>query len=134
MRDEQVADLVREVYAQKLRGVDLTDAILARTTERSSAKPRSSRARWARVSSSALVLGALVLGAIGVARREAPSGFGEKAPAPAALRAVEREPEGGGVAIRSVDFGGTQGAIFLVPGGERDTMVVWTFEELKDEG
>lgn len=36
------------------------------------------------------------------------------------------------VAIESVDFGATRGAIFLVSAGVTDTMVVWTLDEPPD--
>lgn len=39
-----------------------------------------------------------------------------------------------GVSIQSVDFGSTNGVIFMVSAGEGDTMVVWTLEDANDKG
>jgi hypothetical protein len=43
--------------------------------------------------------------------------------------AAEMVAEAPPVSIESVDFGATQGAIFLVSAGVTDTMVVWTLDE-----
>lgn len=43
--------------------------------------------------------------------------------------AAEQLREAPSVSIESVDFGPTQGAIFLVSAGVTDTMVVWTMDE-----
>lgn len=140
MTEDDVGDLVRELYARKLKGVDLTDAILARTTQ---AKPSRS-ARRSKLFSGGLALAASLMMLAGAFAMR-----GHLSVAPVTARPVipnapvhgtsagkVRAPENTTPETHTtaVDFGGTQGAIFLVSNGEHDTMVVWTFEEPKDEG
>ncbi|MGC4092423.1 MAG: hypothetical protein QM756_32010 [Polyangiaceae bacterium] len=67
-----------------------------------------------------------------VARGPGPQGVAVNAPvaAPvAAISAPEQDPPEQSVAIERVDFGGSQGAVFLVPGPDDRTLVVWTLDD-----
>ncbi|HET9955137.1 MAG TPA: hypothetical protein VFQ61_11570 [Polyangiaceae bacterium] len=54
------------------------------------------------------------------------------APAPA-ISVPDPEPPEQSVAVERVDFGSSQGAIFLVPNADERTLVVWTLDELTDD-
>jgi anti-sigma factor RsiW len=55
--------------------------------------------------------------------------------APAAVVAApEPDPPGESVAIERIDFGEDPGAIFLVPGSDERTVVIWTMDEATDNG
>ena len=64
----------------------------------------------------------------------APVGSVQKPAGSVAVASLPTEPAEAGVSIQSVDFGTTSGAIFLVPAGQSETMVVWTLEDANDKG
>ena len=140
-----IGDLVREVEASRTAPTDLADQILARTigaAPRRRAKHR--RPAWQRLAP--LGAGALALAAafalfVTSSRQTEPQASRVvearriEPPAPSIAVAVAPvEPAGAGVSIQSVDFGSTQGAIFLISAGESETMVVWTLEDANDKG
>jgi hypothetical protein len=51
-----------------------------------------------------------------------------------AISAPEPDPPEQSVAIERIDFGEDPGAIFLVPGVEERTIVVWTIDAATDNG
>jgi hypothetical protein len=157
-----VGELVREVHARRAKDVDLTDSILARVhaetprvhAETPRVEPPRVRSRPARLevpatrrwerfapAGAALALAAMIALFVTSYRAtlpEPPRGTAAPAGSPrpivASIENLPSEAREIGVSIQSVDFGSTQGAIFMVPGGESDTMVVWTLEEGNDKG
>lgn len=141
-----LGDLVREVASSRAAPPDLADAILARTAGAPVPARRSLPGRrWPRLAAPAAGMLALAAAAVLVinssqkAERTSQAMSVASAPAlkPAASVALAARPSEGveaGVSIQSVDFGSTQGAIFLVPGGQSETMVVWTLEDANDKG
>jgi anti-sigma factor RsiW len=135
-----LGSLVREVESERKLPADFTDRVMDGVLAQRSSKTRRSRRlpATALAAASALALAA----AIGLWLREtgtpaAPSAAltgttaAEGSPSAAVREAFEAEhlAEAPSVSIESVDFGATQGAIFLVSAGVTDTMVVWTLDE-----
>lgn len=138
-----IGELVREAEAARAVPPDLADEILARTIGTAPRRPaRDRKPAWQRFAAAgAGVLALAAMLALVVTRRaepQAPAAVEARRmemPAPSVAVAVApSEPEGSGVSIQSVDFGSTQGAIFLVSGAESETMVVWTLEDTNDKG
>jgi hypothetical protein len=144
-----VGELVREVHARRAKDVDLTDSILARVRAEPPRVPRPARIdvpatrRWERVAPAGAVLALAAMVALFVTSYRATlpepppvtaAPTGSPHPVVASVENLPSEAREIGVSIQSVDFGSTQGAIFMVPGGESDTMVVWTLEEGNDKG
>jgi anti-sigma factor RsiW len=140
-----VGKLVREVHARRAKDVDLTDSILARVR----AEPPRARVeapvsrRWERFAPAGAVLALAAMVALFVTSyratlpeppRVAAAPTSSPRPVVASIENLPSEAREIGVSIQSVDFGSTQGAIFMVSGGESDTMVVWTLEEGNDKG
>jgi hypothetical protein len=137
-----LGELVREVEAGRDLPADFTDRVMDRVAA-SGVVPRARAGR--RVFAGAMAGSALALAAAALlwVSNQAPSDAPSLAPRksevmasaspnpsvepaePVLLAAVDAPP----VAIESVDFGATQGAIFLVSAGATDTMVVWTMDE-----
>jgi negative regulator of sigma E activity len=137
-----VGDTIRQQF-DALPAVDLADAVLARID----AEPQAVQPvvqggavhRFRPRRALALVSGALALAAsvaFLVARWGAQpspiavaSSVQDVAAPVGAISAPEPEPPEQSVAIERVDFGVSQGAIFLVPGQEDRTVVVWTLDD-----
>lgn len=146
----RTSDLLREVYAGQPDPA-LTDLILARV--RSSAETRARAglairpAFWARRTFGTAVAGVVVVAAAAAAflvlgLGSQPTGSEsrqlgatplESATGPRVIAQSASEQETG-VSIQTVDFGSTQGAIFLVSEGGLETPVIWTLEDAKDKG
>jgi negative regulator of sigma E activity len=139
-RLQLIGSLVREVEAERELPPDFTDRVMARI-EPAGPSRRASKLYplVAAAAGSALALAAAV--ALWV-RAPAPPGvpsslataLGVPALSAPALPdgdalSLEVSAEPPSVSIESVDFGATQGAIFLVSAGVTDTMVVWTLDE-----
>ena len=134
-----LGSLVREVESERKIPSDLTDRVMRGVLAERSPNARKSR----RLPAAALaVASALALAAgIGLWLREPGTAVPSAAltgttvtrgsPSAAVRDAFEAEllAEAPSVSIESVDFGATQGAIFLVSAGVTDTMVVWTLDE-----
>jgi hypothetical protein len=135
-----LGSLVREVESERKLPSDFTDRVMAGVLAERPLKARKAR----RLPAPALaVASALALAAaIGLWLRESgtpavPSAaltantVAQGSPSAAVRDAFEADllAEAPSVSIESVDFGATQGAIFLVSAGVTDTMVVWTLDE-----
>lgn len=141
-----LGSLVREAESGRRLPADFTERLMDRIAAERPPPKRRRAASFAAASASALALAAV---AVLWLRTGPPSGVGSSsapvsqlsAPvsAPSLAEAPFAEPaaEPAGappVAIESVDFGSTQGAIFLVSAGVTDTMVVWTLDEPAPNG
>lgn len=132
-----IGSLVREAEAGRRLPANFTDRLMDRIAAEAPPVRRKRAAAFAAATASALALAALVTLWV---RVEPPSGAApsgapvtrisapSSAPSFAELSDTEPTVEPP-VAIESVDFGPTQGAIFLVSAGVTDTMVVWTLDE-----
>lgn len=139
-----LGDLVREAESSRAAPPDLVNAILDRTVGRPAPGPRAvPRRPWQRFAPAAagvLALAAGVAVVMSTSRQTeptgavAPMGSPQKPAGSVAVAVLPTEPAEAGVSIQSVDFGTTRGAIFLVPGGQSETMVVWTLEDANDKG
>lgn len=131
-----IGSLVREAEGGRRPKADFTDRLMERLAAEAPPVRRKRAAAFAAATASTLALAALVtlwmrvkppsaVDSSSVAQISAPS----SAPSPGEVSATEPGVEPPPVAIESVDFGSTQGAIFLVSAGVTDTMVVWTLDE-----
>lgn len=132
-----IGSLVREAEAGRRLPANFTDRLMDRIAVEAPPVRRKRAAAFAAATASALALAALVTLWV---RVKPPSGADSSsapvaqisAPSSAASLgevAITEPAVGPPVAIESVDFGSTQGAIFLVSAGVTDTMVVWTLDE-----
>jgi negative regulator of sigma E activity len=131
-----IGSLVREAEGGRRLPANFTDRLMERIAAEAPPRRRKRAAVFAAATASALALAALVTLWV---RVKPPSGAdSSSAPvaeisapssAPSFGEVAVTEPVGLPVAIESVDFGSTQGAIFLVSAGVTDTMVVWTLDE-----
>lgn len=147
-RLDVVGELVRGAHGRRALSVDLADAVIQRVLVEVPARGvvHRARPRWQRYAPVGVVLAAAAIAGLFLASpRETPGPSAARAPsalAPSHVAAVApqpreepaKEPAEAGVSIQTVDFGSTQGAIFLVSAGETETMVVWTLEDAKDKG
>jgi anti-sigma factor RsiW len=126
-----IGDLIREADRARPAPPDLAPAILQRI--------RGRRARWVRLSSyGGLAAAALLALWVGTTRPGPATSLPSKR-APLASLVPSRAPapplDGPvvpAVAIESVDFGSTQGAIFVVSApNDAETVVVWTLDDSK---
>lgn len=145
-RLELVGGVMAEV-AEPVAAPDVTDAVMAQLFPAAVA-PRTaslrSEASPARVKPLrkahplrplALVSGALALAAGVAVWVGQPSGTDQRQAAPAAVVAApEPDPPGESVAVERIDFGEDPGAIFLVPGADERTVVIWTMDDAADNG
>lgn len=126
-----LGDLLREADRARPAPPDVASSVLLRV--------RGRRARWVRLSSygglAAAALLALWVGttrpgpvtSLPSQRAPSPSLAPSRAPLPPAETALVPA-----VAIESVDFGSTQGAIFVVSApNDAETVVVWTLDDAK---
>lgn len=137
-----IGSLVREAEGGRRLPADFTDRLMDRIAREAPPLRRKRAAAFAAATASALALAALVTlwvrvrppsaadsSSAAVTHISAPSS------APSLAEASRAEPDvEPPVAIESVDFGSTQGAIFLVSAGVTDTMVVWTLDEPAPHG
>lgn len=134
---ELVGASVRESALAAASSVDLTDAVMARIEREpvvlDVAPPvplRRGPARALAVVSGALALAAgLSLLVTRTMHSRALARSGEVAAPVAAMSAPEAQPPEQSVAIERVDFGGSQGAVFMVPGSSDRTLVIWTLDD-----
>jgi anti-sigma factor RsiW len=135
---EWVSSVVRESAARAPASDDLVDAVMARVASEPEERLLAPRpvARLRRPARSlALVSGALALAAglaLLVTRGPHPQAVARSVDVAApvgAISAPEPDPPEQSVAIERVDFGGSQGAIFLVPGSDDRTLVIWTLDD-----
>ena len=135
-----LGSLVREVESERRLPADLVDRVMDGVLAERLPKPRKAR----RLPATAVaVASALALAAgVGLWLRESATpavplaaltgtAIANGSPSAAVRDAFEAElvAEAPSVSIESVDFGATQGAIFLVSAGVTDTMVVWTLDD-----
>ena len=147
-RLELVSSVLREVDPAAPAPPGITAAVMARVLEEPSAArfesgggpwtaPRA-RHRSRRALAAVAVTLALAAGlALLLSRNDEPGSTAGRmmVPAPAgAASAPEPEPPEQSVAIERIDFGEDPGAIFLVPGVEERTIVVWTIDAAGDNG
>lgn len=149
---ERMGSLLREAEAAEPKRADLTSAILDRVfapsapdaepklTEHAALVPKTPRRALAWAFGSVALAAAL---ALVLSREPAPL---ERAKAPAPARAAEPSVSGNkapnlesetseeSVAVETVDFGSSQGAIFLVPSATSPMLVVWTLDDEADKG
>jgi hypothetical protein len=130
--------LVREVESERKLPSDFTDRVMSGVlAERS---PKAQKPRRLPAPALALASALALAAAIGLWLRgpgtpvpSATTGttLAQSSPSAAVRDAFEADllAEAPSVSIESVDFGATQGAIFLVSAGVTDTMVVWTLDE-----
>ena len=134
-----VSSAVRESVARVPASDDLVDAVMARIALEQppahlpAVAPVARLVRPARplaVVSAALALaaGLALLVTRGPRPQSVASHVDVAAPA-GAISAPEPDPPEQSVAIERVDFGGSQGAIFLVPGSDDRTLVIWTLDD-----
>lgn len=134
---ELVAASLRESTLAVASSVDLADAVMARVDREPVVldvePPVPLRRRPGRAL--AVVSGALALAAglsvlVTRAMHSQPLASRAEVAAPvAAMSAPEPEPPEQSVAIERVDFGGSQGAVFMVPGSSDRTLVIWTLDD-----
>ena len=141
-RTKLIGSLVRELEAERQLPSDFTDRVMA-AVERPSRPLSRLYPLVAAAAGSALALAAAVVLWIGsratppvpsslASATGVPSLVPPNEPGDALASDVSAEPPS--VSIESVDFGATQGAIFLVSAGLTDTMVVWTLDEPNPTG
>jgi hypothetical protein len=131
-----IGSLVREAEGGRRLPANFTDRLMERIAAEAPPRRRKRAAAFAAATASALALAALVTLWVrvkppsGADSRSAPiAEISAPSSAPSFGEVAATEPVGLPVAIESVDFGSTQGAIFLVSAGVTDTMVVWTLDE-----
>lgn len=137
-----LGSLVREAESGRRPPADFTDRVMAKVAAEAPPARRKRAAALATTAASALALAAVAIlwlrvppppgaGTELAPRTELPVPVGAPSLAEASLAEPVIEPP---VAIESVDFGPTQGAIFLVSAGVTDTMVVWTLDDPPPHG
>ncbi|MFZ5892205.1 MAG: anti-sigma factor family protein [Myxococcota bacterium] len=132
-----VGENVREAALRAPLSSDLVDAVMARVELDAPVvlEPVRPVTRLRPKRALAFVSGALALAAglaLLVSRGVGPQSLAKRAEvaAPvAAMSAPEPEPPEQSVAIERVDFGGSQGAVFVVPGPDDRTLVIWTLDD-----
>ena len=141
-----VGSTVRQSVLAAPSLVDLTDEIMARIERepvvldvKRPAPPRRGPGRALGIVSGALALAAgLSLLVTRAMHAESPARSADGAAPVAAMSAPpeppepeppEPEPPEQSVAIERVDFGGSQGAVFMVPGSDDRTLVIWTLDD-----
>jgi len=134
-----VSSAVRESATRAPASDDLVDGVMARIAlEQEPARlvPAAPVARLHRPGRPLAVVSAALALAAGLAllvtRGPRPQSLASQVDvaAPAgAISAPEPDPPEQSVAIERVDFGGSQGAIFLVPGSDDRTLVIWTLDD-----
>ena len=132
-----VGSTVRQSVLAAPSLVDLTDEIMARIERepvvldvKRPAPPRRGPGRALGIVSGALALAAgLSLLVTRAMHAESPARSADVAAPVAAMSAPEPEPPQQSVAIERVDFGGSQGAVFMVPGSDDRTLVIWTLDD-----
>ena len=132
-----VGSTVRQSVLAAPSSVDLTDQIMARIERepvvldvKRPAAPRRGPGRALGIVSGALALAAgLSLLVTRAMHAELPARSADVAAPVAAMSAPEPEPPEQSVAIERVDFGGSQGAVFMVPGSDDRTLVIWTLDD-----
>lgn len=133
-RLELVGGIMAEA-AEPAATVDVTDAVMGQlfpAAVASNVKPQR-KARPLRPL--AFVSGALAIAAGIAVLLGQPSGTEQRQAAPAAVVAApEPDPPGESVAIERIDFGEDPGAIFVVPGEDERTVVIWTMDDAADNG
>jgi hypothetical protein len=138
---ELVGELVREADRARVPEVDLTEQVMARVFEAApsavAVKPLRNNVRALPRRALAAVAVALALaagGALLVSERSSKLVASDQdlAAPIAAISAPEPDPPGESVAVERVDFGNEQGAIFLVPGVDERTVVIWTMDDTAD--
>lgn len=129
---KRVPDLGDAVLASLAASTEGERAVVPMLLPRVAKAPKPARpARPLLLVSGALALAASV--ALLLTRPETQSNAGLAAPA-AIVAAPEPDPPGESVAIERIDFGEDPGAIFLVPGNDERTVVIWTMDEATDNG
>jgi negative regulator of sigma E activity len=140
-RLQLIGSLVREVEAERELPADFTERVMERLEPGRSQRPlRISRLypALAAAAGSLALAAAVVLWVSGQSARGPSSSAGRVLSVPSYLPssgsaeealAHDAPGEPPTVTVASVDFGATQGAIFLVSAGVTDTMVVWTLDE-----
>jgi anti-sigma factor RsiW len=139
-----IGSLIREIEDERRLPSDFTDRVMERVAPERDVRRVSKLYPAFAAGASALALAAAavlwiggqgapaipssVATALGVPSTAAPSQAGAE---PLAADGLTEPPA---VSIESVDFGATQGAIFLVSAGVTDTMVVWTLDEPNPTG
>ncbi|HET9931456.1 MAG TPA: hypothetical protein VFQ35_12235 [Polyangiaceae bacterium] len=134
---DQVAAVVRESVLAAPASSDLTDAVMARIERepvvldvKRAGAPRRGPGRALAIVSGALALAAgLSLLVTRAMHSESLARSGDVAAPVAPMSAPEPEPPEQSVAIERVDFGGSQGAVFMVPGSDDRTLVIWTLDD-----
>jgi anti-sigma factor RsiW len=146
-RLELVSSVVKEVGDAAPTPSDITSAVMARVLGEPAPmrapapvvplapqRGRTKRALGTVAASLALAAGLALL----LSRRDESGSTARTAPvvaAPAgAISAPEPDPPEQSVAIERIDFGEDPGAIFLVPGVDDRTIVVWTMDAATDNG
>jgi anti-sigma factor RsiW len=137
-----IGSLVREAEAGRHLPANFTDRVMERVAAEARPVRRKPATAFVAATASALALAALVSLWVRVPASPVTDPRGGPAAqltAPVATPSLAEGPraESAGeppVAIESVDFGSTQGAIFLVSSGVTDTMVVWTLDEPAPNG
>lgn len=132
-----VGSVLRESASKSSASFDVSDAIMARIEQEPvvlDAKRAVVKARRP-ARTLGLVAGALALAAavaLVFTRGAGPESLARKGgvAAPiAAMSAPEPDPPEQSVAVERVDFGGSQGAVFMVPGSDDRTLVIWTLDD-----
>jgi anti-sigma factor RsiW len=141
---QRVGSLLRAADAARAPKVDLTPRILERVfgSEMGERRAALSPSRKKEHLVPRLAWGAAALAAaaaVGVMLGRSPSehvpGVASRAHSTQTTAAVARsesidsDAQEGTVSVETVDFGASQGAIFLVPGAEKSMLVVWTLDD-----
>ncbi len=136
-----IGALLREAEGGRRLPATFTDRLMERVALETPPAKGKRAARFAAATASALALAALVSLWLRVPPPAADSSRAASAqvstPGSAPSLAEARDTDAASeppVAIESVDFGATQGAIFLVSAGVTDTMVVWTLDDPAPHG
>jgi len=141
---ELVGQFVREVDAARVIDPDITEQVMTRVL--AEASPKAAERPGAGNQAVVRSLPRRAFAAVGVALATAAGiallvserssklvASDQDLAAPiAAISAPEPDPPGESVAVERVDFGNEQGAIFLVPGVDDRTVVIWTMDDTAD--
>ena len=132
-----IGELVREADAERTHDFDVSASVMERVAQ--SALPAAPRAvvrslpRRAWLGAAGVLAAAAAIALLMGGGSDKPIQADLRVAAPAAaMSAPEPDPPGESVAIEAVDFGTAPGAIFLVPGTDDRTVVIWTIDDSVD--
>ena len=139
---DQVGDAVRLWAAERGEGVSVTEDVMAALDAEEPPADSAPRHRWG-VVAAAMAMAAAAALALNLAKHSEPEPqLALTLPPPPQVQplppeqmpAVAESEPSSPAAIESIDFGGQNGAIFMVPAGTETTPVVWLTDDATEGG